>query len=293
MSFEGIIKENLRKLTSDEEKLWAEYNVLKPAKKNKEQVTRYENLKRLLQKVAEDLSKEETEETERETEVETGTEDDTGDELPKYKKPVVKPIGEVSGVRLVSYAKIPELKKLFPDLAETFTEEDGTFDSYNFRRFIVNGKNGKYLDTFKKDNLANTCYERYKNALSKEDPIIRSKLMKDAKKKFVGCVARHTPPSTYYTCMLDYNNPQEKYEEQAIIPNGLKQQEYESQLALGHPRRAEYLKPGPKEKMRYLPKGIHEYALTNPREVNLYQKELAAQSVLSQRHQTNREGKRR
>src|SRR4051794_7771499 len=79
--------------------------------------------------------------------------------------------------------------------------------------------------------------------------------------------------------MLDYNNPQEKYEEQTLIPNGLKQQEYENQLALGHPRRAEYLKTGPKEKMRYLPKGIHEYALTNPREVNLYQKELAAQSA--------------
>ena len=33
--------------------------------------------------------------------------------------------------------------------------------------------------------------------------------MKDATKKFVGCVARHTPLSTNYTCMLDYNNPQE------------------------------------------------------------------------------------
>jgi len=103
--------------------------------------------------------------------------------------------------------------------------------------------------------------------------------MKQAKNKYVGCLATKIHPDTYNTCLHDYNNPKSRYEQYKIIPyNALKQQQYENELSNKNFDQARALKLSDKAKISYLPKGVRQYIDAHPHEFSDYLHEIKSEA---------------
>lgn len=164
---------------------------------------------------------------------------------------------------------------------------DGKFTIKNVKDLIKG--NPTSLNEFSKSPIAQKIYQYYVTSANKANSAegiakaTKSKqmesIMKDAKHKYVGCIATKVDPDVYEECLYEYDNPIAKYEQYGIVPyNALRNREYENELAKGNQNRAGVLKLPENAKISQLPRGIRQFIDNHPDDFEDYLQEIKAES---------------
>jgi len=214
--------------------------------------------------------------------------------LPNVKVQEKKILGpqEIPIVKLLSMAKKDDLLD-FLELT-SFREIERQIKANNAGKFKVSEmkrwifEHPEYLERFRRSPVVVRLYDDYVQKMQKANSVEgvekqtkelqASKIMKAARKKYVGCIATKTPPEVYEDCLDEYNDPTESYEKYSIVPyNALRQKQYDHELELGNSQRAGVLKLTERTKISYLPKGLRQYIDAHPEKFNDYLREIKAE----------------
>ena len=125
-------------------------------------------------------------------------------------------------------------------LEQAITDQNGKFTLSSLKKMIV--EDPASSEKLRNSSIFNRLYllyiEKFKDNYSdkglqkKSDLKMGSKLMKQAKNKYVGCLATKIQPDIYGSCLDEYNDPKAKYEQYKIIPfHALKEHQYETELS--------------------------------------------------------------
>ena len=94
-------------------------------------------------------------------------------------------------------------------------ENDGKFKLSDMKKYIL--EHNDFLERFRRSAVAGRLYDKYTERLrlqNSEEGIAKqtrqrqmSKMMKTARRKYVGCIATRTSPEIYEECLDEYNDP--------------------------------------------------------------------------------------
>jgi len=106
------------------------------------------------------------------------------------------------------------------------------------KRYIF--KHPEYLKWFKRSLVVVCLYDDYvkkansvKGVEKQTKNLQALKIIKTAKKKYVGCIATKMLSKVYEDCLNEYNDTAESYEKYSIVPyNALRQKQYDHELEL-------------------------------------------------------------
>lgn len=103
------------------------------------------------------------------------------------------------------------------------------------------------------------------------------KMLSNVNKQYVGCVYREAEkrnPEILSQCVVNYDDPEEKYERYSLTPRAqLREVAYLKEIDQGHHRRAGVLKPS---SVKHLPTALRDYLESSVDDYHGYEKELKA-----------------